>query len=372
MSSQRILQVITRSDWGGAPQIVESLSTRIEDVTAVACGPDGLLIDRLEEAGVPVHVQPHLQSSPHPRDVLAYRDLRTLLTEGNFDLVHAHSTKAGALARIAAARNSISSVFTVHGWGFYNTEYNALRPIVIKGEQFLARRTEKVICVSENDRQEGQKRDIVSEDTGEVIHNGIPPLHPHIDRNTLYEEFDIDTDTPIIGAIARLVPQKNPLEILETAKELSDRGHDFATILIGSGPLAEDCQEFIDYHNLENVYVPGFRDDVQELLFDFDIFLLPSRFEGFPLTVLECLHAGVPLVANDVGGVAEAIDDSVTGFVVNPNAIDNTFTDRVEILLSDPRRRQKMSNRAQQVAVSRFTEQRMIADYQNLYDALLT
>lgn len=370
MAENRILQVITRSDWGGAPRIVESLATRIDDVTAVACGPGGRLIERLERQNVPVHVQPHLRSAPHPADVLAYRDLKALIASGEFDLVHCHSTKAGALARLAANRLDVPTVFTVHGWGFYNTEYGALRPLVVRGERYLARKTEEVVCVSKHDRREGHKRDILEGDEGTVVHNGIPPLEPPKDRTTIEEAFGIDDEVPVLGAIARLAPQKDPLRILEVAKRLQHRGHEFAMVLIGSGPLQEECEDYVDRHGLERTYLPGFREDAKDLLHDFDVFLLPSRFEGFPLTVLECLHAGVPLVAHDVGGVAEAVDDGVTGFVVPPTA-DATFEDRVATLLDEPDRRRKMSVRSQQVARARFTEDRMVEEYSAVYERIL-
>ncbi|WP_079978685.1 glycosyltransferase family 4 protein [Halolamina sediminis] len=371
MSSHEILQIITRSDWGGAPRVVESLATNIDDVTAVACGPGGRLINRLKKQGVQVHVQPYLQSTPHPKDVLAYRDLRQLIAGGEFDLVHSHSTKAGALARLAASRVGVPSVFTVHGWGFYNTEYGSLRPIVIKGERFLERRTDEVVCVSRNDLREGRRHGILSEESGTVIHNGIPPLQYSSNRSTLYDEFEIDPDTPIVGSIGRLAAQKDPIAILKTAKQLRDDGYEIATVLIGSGPLKDKCIQYVDEHGLDSVYMPGFVDNALEFLPDFDVFLLPSRFEGFPLTILECLHAGVPLVAHDVGGVAEAIDDGKTGFVVPPDADNSRFVGRVETLLKHPEQRREMGKRAQQVAVDRFTEDRMVSDYRRLYDSIL-
>ena len=370
MSSPRILQVITRSDWGGAPRIVESLATQINEVAAVACGPGGRLIERLEENNVPVYVQPHLQSSPDPKDVLAYRDLQQLIVEGEFDIVHSHSTKAGALSRIAAARADVPTVFTVHGWGFYNTKYGSLRPLVIRGEQFLEKRTDEIVCVSENDYKQGIRQGILSSNKGTVIHNGIQPLDYSSDRNTLYEKFDIDQDIPIIGSIGRIAPQKNPIATLKAARELKQRGQNAATILIGSGPLENKCEEFINKHNMDNIYLPGFIENALDFLPDFDVFLLPSRFEGFPLTVLECMHAGVPIVAHDVGGIAEAIVDGETGFVVPPHGDDehDQFVDRVQNLLENPQRREHMGQQAQEVADKRFTERQMIAEYQDIYN----
>lgn len=366
MSADRILQVITRSDWGGAQRIVESLSRRLDGVTDVACGPGGRLIDRLADSDVTVHPQPHLRSAPHPADLLAYRDLRRLLADGDFDIVHGHSTKAGALARVAAARAGVPSVFTVHGWGFYNTGYGALRPLVVRGERLLARHTDRIVCVSENDRQQGRAHGVLSPGVGTVIHNGIPPRSGTPDRGRLRREFGIAPGTPVVGAIARLAEQKNPLGILRATRRLRDRGHEFATVLIGSGPLSRDCRAFVEEHDMENTFLPGFRDDALELLPEFDVFLLPSRFEGFPLTVLECLHAGVPVVAHDVGGVPEAIDDGVTGVVVPPDGVE-AFINGVETLLERPERRRHMGRRAQQVAGARFTEDRMVAQYRDLY-----
>ncbi|WP_262180162.1 glycosyltransferase family 4 protein [Haloarcula laminariae] len=368
MSADRILQVITRSDWGGAQRVVESLSRRLDGVTDVACGPGGRLIDRLTDSDVTVHLQPHLQSRPQPSDLLAYRDLRHLLEDGDFDIVHSHSTKAGVLARTAAARAGVPSVFTVHGWGFYNTEYSVLRPLVVRGERRLARHTDRIVCVSENDRRQGRAHGILSPKAGTVIHNGIQPHGGTPDRARLREEFGINSGMPIVGAVARLAEQKNPLKILRTACQLRDRGHEFATVLIGSGPLSSDCQSFVEDHGMENTFLPGFREDALELLPAFDVFLLPSRFEGLPLTVLESLHAGVPVVAYDVGGVAEAIDDGVTGMVVSSGG--GRFADAVETLLGRPEWRRHMGRRAQQVAGARFTEDRMVARYGDLYRSL--
>jgi len=151
---------------------------------------------------------------------------------------------------------------------------------------------------------------------------------------------------------------------------LRDRRHDIAAVLIGSGPLDDDCERFVEERGIDNVYLPGFREDALELLPDFDVFLLPSRFEGFPITVLECLHAGVPAVAYDVGGVGEAVDDCVTGHLVRPR--DNeTFVDRVAVLVEAPVRRDRMGRRAKRVAAHRFTEDRMIDAYEQVYDEVV-
>lgn len=370
LAEASVAHVITRSDWGGAPRVVKLLATGTEATTAVACGTGGKLIDELHEAGIPVHEQQSLQSTPDPiADARAFTDLLRLFRHESFDLVHCHSTKAGLLGRLAAKISGIPTVFTVHGWGFYNTDYGRFAPLVARGERGLARITDTIVCVAENDLNEGRARGIVQHTESTVVHNGIPPLSIPSDRMTLHEEIDIGPETTVVGAIARLAPQKNPLAVVRAGGALQQRGHDVSVVIIGDGPLSEHCRQYVDEHEID-VHLLGFRERALELLVDFDVFLMPSRFEGFPLTVLECLHAGVPVVAYDVGGISEAIHDGVTGFVVAPGD-EMELVDRTEQLVIDHGQREGMSNRAETIARSQYTAGRMVADYERIYASVL-
>jgi len=365
----RVLHVITRSDWGGAPRVVKLLATGTEADVAVACGTGGQLIDELRTGGVPVFEQPALQSPVSPvADARAFYSLYRLLRRESFDLVHCHSTKAGLLGRLAAKATDTPSVFTVHGWGFYNTDYRQTAPLIEHGERLLARITDAIVCVSENDLAEGRARAIVRSDESTVVHNGIPPITMPADRQTLREVADIEPETVVVGAIARLAPQKNPIAIVRAGGELQQRGHDVAVVLIGSGPLSDACKQYADEHGID-VHLLGFQEKALELLVDFDVFLMPSRFEGFPLTILECLYAGVPVVAYNVGGVGEAIVDGKTGYIVEQGN-ESAFVDRAERLVADAGRRERMRSRAE-AATEYYSARRMVADYERLYASVL-
>jgi glycosyltransferase involved in cell wall biosynthesis len=372
LSKKRILHIITRSDWGGAPRIVKLLAKETEAEVAVACGSGGRLIEELRAEAIPVFVQSSLQSPINPiADFQALFQLTRLLQNESFDLIHCHSTKAGLLGRFAAAVTNTPTVFTVHGWGFYNTEYDWARSVITQGERVLARVTEEIVCVSWNDLKQGRHSGIIQKTNSTVIHNGVRPLSFSDNRSHLEDVCSIDPATPVIGTIARLVPQKNPLAVLRTAKQLQDIGRTVQTVVIGSGPLAENCKQYVVEHNLENVHLLGFREDALELLTDFAAFLLPSQFEGFPLTVLESLHAGVPVVAYDVGGVAEAIQHGETGFIVS--ADDHvSFVEHVKQLLADDMQRSEMGDRAQAVACEKFSVGRMVSDYNRVYNRVLS
>ncbi|MFC4357714.1 glycosyltransferase [Halobium salinum] len=367
-----VLHVVTRSTWGGAQKVVHLLATRGHANASVACGGGGRLISELRTSRIPVFRLPAFRSSPAPlSDTRTLLRLLEILREHSFDLVHCHSTKAGLVGRLASLFSGVPTVFTVHGWGFYNTSYGSLRPLLVHGERALARGTTALVCVSENDRREGCERGILQNARTEVIHNGVPPYTPAPNSSPLWNELDIDDDVPVIGAVLRLAPQKDPLAILRVAKRLRGRGHPVSTVLIGDGPLAEDCKRFVRNNGMEDVHLLGFRQDALPLLADLDAFLLPSRFEGFPLTVLETMHLGVPIVAYDVGGVSEALSDRETGRVVLPGD-EAAFTDAVEELVVNKTRRREMGDAARRRARNRFTAERMVADYDRLYDSILS
>jgi glycosyltransferase involved in cell wall biosynthesis len=370
LTEANILHIITRSDWGGAPRIVKLLASGCKANTAVACGTGGKLIDELQAEEITVFEQPSLQSPIDPiADARAFASLYRLLRHESFDLVHCHSTKAGLLGRLAAKLAGTKTMFTVHGWGFYNIDYSRTAPVIARGERVIARITDALVCVSNNDLAEGRKHGIMQRTESTVIHNGIPPVSIPTDRRTLYQEVGIEPETTVVGAIARLAPQKNPLGIIRAGGELQQQREDVASVLIGDGPLAEECERYADEHDVD-IHLLGFHEHALDLLVDFDVFLLPSWFEGFPLTMLECLHAGVPVVAYDVGGVAEAINDGETGFVVAPGN-EEAFVDRIERLVLNPERREKMSTSAKTVAADQYNAERMVTDYERVYENVL-
>jgi glycosyltransferase involved in cell wall biosynthesis len=260
-------------------------------------------------------------------------------------------------------------VFTVHGWGFYNEEYDSITPLIVNGEKFLLHLSNAIVCVSENGLRQGHQKGVLKGDSGTVIHNGIPPMSPSPDRHTLEDQLNLNTDSTIIGAITRLSPQKNPLQIVKTAESLQEDGHDVTLVLIGDGPLADECRNYV-VDNGVDAYIPGFREDALDLLVDFDVFLLPSRFEGLPLTILEAMHLGIPVVAYDVGGIPEAIIDRETGYVI-PEESPELFLEAVERLVENPNTRYDFGQRATERARSYFTVDRMVHEYQELYESVL-
>jgi glycosyltransferase involved in cell wall biosynthesis len=364
-----VLHVITHSEWGGAQRVVALLAKRLPGQTTVACGPGGRLVQELLMSDVNVETQPHLRSPPDPvSDFRALVDLRRLFGRVEPDIVHLHSTKAGILGRIAAMRLDCPTVFTVHGWGFYNTGYPRLATGLRYLERLLAARTTEIVCVSRADYERGVKHGIL-DGRGTVIQNGIEQL-PHGGDVDLRAELDLDSNATVVGSVGRLVEQKNPIEAIEALCELRSRGVEAELVLVGSGPLLSDCRRYVNERELDSVHLLGFREDAYDLLADFDVFLMPSKFEGLPLSAIEACQLGVPVVAYDVGGISEVVVDGECGYVV-PAGDRGALVDALERLATDQALRIKYSRMAIERAHERFSADRMIADYETVYNRLL-
>jgi glycosyltransferase involved in cell wall biosynthesis len=173
---------------------------------------------------------------------------------------------------------------------------------------------------------------------------------------------------PILGTIARLGEQKGIDDLLRAAAELPDA----RVVVVGDGPLREKLSELAEALGVaDRVSWTGWVDDPASLLARFDIFVLPSRFEGLPLVILEAMLAAVPVVATDVGSVAEAIDDGRTGLLV-PASDPAALAAAIRGLLDDPVAARRLADAARQVAGEHFTASAMADRYDALYEQVMS
>jgi len=368
----RVLQIITLSEWGGAQQVCYDLATKLngkEFNVEVACASGGPLVEKLEKSGIKVHQINSLKRDFSPiQDLKCLFQIYSLIKKGKYQIVHCHSTKAGILGRIAAWLARVPRIyFTVHGWGFYNEqEYGWAQRILILAERLCARLSTKIICVSENDLKQGLLRKIAPREKLMVIRNGV--LVENQGRSgELRQEIKASEDEIVFGMVARLCAQKNPLLFLEAARQVLEKNKSCHFVLIGDGPLYEECLEFIAKNNLEGkAHLLGFRGDAGLLYPDFDVFVLSSNFEGLPLTIIEAMFAGLPVVATKVSGVPELVFPERNGFLTIPGNPED-LAQKILLLVEDTTLRKRMGQESRKIAESLFTLDRMIEEYSNLY-----
>ena len=375
MLRQKIMQLVTLSETGGAQKVVYFLAAGLDrekyEVT-VACGPGGELVEWLEKLpAVKVIELDCLKREISPfQDFLCFFKLYRLFKSGGYDIVHCHSSKAGILGRLAAHLAGVPKIFfTAHGWGIGGHQPFWLRLVYTLAERLAGRVSTRVACVSEYDRDKGLALKLVDAAKMAVIYNGVPDNAPSkVDRIAVRQELNLGAGSVVIGTVMRLSFQKQPLLFLEaTRRLLAEDSERYRFLIVGDGPLRSQCREFISQNKLEGqVILAGNREDVQRLLTGFDIFALFSAYEGLPLTIIEAMLAGVPVVAKNVGGVGEMVVHGETGYLVQGPDI-GPAVEQIKELAGSEELRTKMGLAGRKRAKELFDLDVMIARYEKLY-----
>jgi glycosyltransferase involved in cell wall biosynthesis len=364
----KITYIITRSDWGGAQAHLFDLIEYAHNHTSHECqliiGEEGTLAERVRAIGVPVFLVPTLVQPIHPlKDILAVHDLIRLFKQINPDLVHLHSSKAGMVGRLAARFLRIPAIFTAHGWAFTDGVPSFRRTISLPLERWVARYSQRIICVSEYDRQLALQYQVGKAEQLVAIHNGIPDIK--LNDLLRYERAGEENAAVKCIMVARFSAQKDYATLLHAASKVKAPLH---LQLVGQGELIEPMQQLARERKLENVvHFLGPRSNIPQLLAANDIFILTTNYEGFPISILEAMRAGLPVIASDVGGVREAVVDGVTGYLVPRGDVD-AVRERLEKLASNPELRRKMGEAGRQRFLQCFTAQQMLARTFGLYE----
>ena len=378
MTRIKVLLIVTLSELGGAQKVVYHIAAGLPpeqfEVT-VACAPGGELVNWLRNLPRGVQV---IEISGLKRNISLWDDLKAfgklyvLIKKGAFDIVHCHSSKAGVLGRLAAYIAGVPKIFfTAHGWGINEYQSRPVRFFYTWAERLAGVVSTGVVCVSESDLLKGRNLRLAANDKLKVIYNGMPEPRPK--EGVLRGELNIRKEDIVIGSVARLAPQKDPLFLLEVAGRMitspdnnQDRGRVYF-VIIGDGPLRSRCEEFVNLKNLQgSVFLMGAREDAAELLRDFDVFVLFSRWEGLPLTIIEAMLAGRPVVASAVGGVSEMVVDQKTGLLINASD-GRAAVQALRELAADRERRLSMGEAGRRRAVELFSINEMVNKYRELY-----
>jgi glycosyltransferase involved in cell wall biosynthesis len=355
----RLLILITLSDLGGAQTAVSLLLPGLVDrfeVTLAAHGR-GPLRGPAEAAGVPYIELEHLRRAIHPwQDTRGLVELVRLCRRLRPDIVHVHSSKVGVLGRLAAWLAGVPvRVYTVHGWSFAAYDGVAGR-VYLWLERLMRPLTTAVVCVSEATRRQGIAARACDDARTVVIHNAV-------EVGSIGARVE-SAGTPRIVSIGRLAFPKDFVTLLAALARVDA---DYRVSLLGDGPDASEVAATVKARGLSNrVELLGAQGTVAQLLARSDVFVLSSRSEGFPVSILEAMAAGLPVVATDVGGVAEAVVDGETGILV-PAANPQAFAGALERLLADVELRRRLGAAGRARALRLFDTPRYRAAQLDLY-----
>jgi glycosyltransferase involved in cell wall biosynthesis len=382
----RILRVIARLNVGGPSLHVsylgEGLATR-GYTTTLAAGTisegEASMAFVAEERGLEVTSVPGLQREISPRrDLTAVTKLRDLIVRHRPHILHTHTAKAGSLGRTAArlvgsARPPVV-VHTFHGH-MLKGEFDPARTRLFRAvERRLARETDVLVAVSPEVRDELVKVGVAPATKFAVVRLGIElseRMAGATDGAALRASLGIPRDRFCVGWVARMSAVKQPGDVLRALRRLRDLGVDAALIMIGDGPDRPGLEEQARSLGLvEGVHFVGFQHDVGPWFHAFDVLLLPSRSEGTPVSAIETLASGRPVVATDVGGTRDVVEEGISGFLV-PFGDVGAAAERLERLARDPALRERMGSAGQRRTLARYRVPRLVEDVDCLYRSLL-
>lgn len=244
------------------------------------------------------------------QDYAALKEIKNVIREVQPDIVHCHSSKAGVLGRLAAKQMHIKKIFyTPHAYSFQAPEFSASKKAVFVAiERWMSRHaTTMTFNVSKGERQCALENRLDKPEKFQVIYNGVPDI-PLPSKDEARKCLNLPIDVPVVGTTVRLNEQKDPFTFIKIAKNVIQSCPNTQFLYIGSGPLFEPMQKYIQEHQLDkNVHLCGYCEDAELLVPAFDVFLLTSLYEGFPYALLEALRAGAPIVATDTVGNNEIV-----------------------------------------------------------------
>lgn len=244
-------------------------------------------------------------------NIKAYKQLKKLIQENNYDIIHCHTPVAGVLTRLAARKNKNTTViYTAHGFHFFKGAPLLNWLIYYPVERFCARFTDKLITINKEDYERAKRFSLRK--NGKVYYvlgvginlEKIQKLKVDVKQKKI--ELGMSENTPILLSVGELNKNKNHETVLQALSELKDKN--FIYLICGRGVLKEYLERKIQELHLENkAKLLGYRSDVIKILKTADLFIFPSKREGLPVSVIEAMAAGLPIIASNVRGNRDLI-----------------------------------------------------------------
>ena len=347
----KLAHVLTRGDiLGGAQSHVRELALALRSLgheVIVITGAPGAFTCQLQQAGIRwIQVRSLVRPVRPHRDLAALIELWFVFGRLKPDLVCAHTAKAGLLARAAAWLRGIPTVFTPHGWAIFDRASLQPIPFYCFAERLASRLGARVISVCEYERGLAETYAVCPADALDVVPNGIGELSLHRTRA-------IDTQPPLIVMVARFAPQKDHGTLVQALSGLLHM--EWRLVLVGDGELKGILAAQVEQLGLrERVRISPPDSDVSRLLLEAQIFVLATNFEAFPISILEAMRAGLPVVATNVGGIGECVQNGETGLLVRLRDVED-LRNALACLLTQPGLRVAMGAAGQRVWARQFT-----------------
>lgn len=369
----RILYVITLPDIGGAQthllEVACAMQKSGHDVQIVA-GKYGWLTEQLEIKGIEISVIDELvREISLKKDWATVYKIRNIIKKWHPDIVHCHSSKAGIVGRIAAFMEGVPSVFTAHGWAFTEGVPFFKRVLYSVIENIMLNITSKCFCVSEYDRCLAKKWFLRDSHKIITVHNGIGG--DGLQRDAIVRMLDNGSILRLI-MVGRFSKPKDHMLLIKSVYDINKKYPGQVHLsLVGDGDLFAAANQYVVANNLGDfIVLLGESTCVDSLLTQSDVFCLISNYEGLPISIIEAMRAGLPVIASDVGGNNELVVDGVNGYLVS-RGDRKGLVQAIEKLIKDRNLITEFGKRSQEKFRMEFTFSAMMQKIESAYRDVL-
>lgn len=327
--------------------------------------------ERLNELEITRH---HFDIQRKPfsvENIKAYYQLKKILREGYFDVIHCHSPMGGVLARLAAkAVGNISVIYTAHGFHFYKGAPKRNWFIYYLIEKYLSKFTDILITINKEDYEQSlsfkAKRAIFIPGIGidtERFRN------ISVDQEEKRKHLQVPKDMIVILSIGEMIKRKNHATVLKALTKVNNRN--FIYLICGSGELEEHLRDIsLKLGIIDKVRFLGFRNDIPDICGLSDIFIFPSYQEGLPVAAMEAMSAGLPVICSSIRGNTDLIIDGYGGFLHDANDVDG-FAQSIDLLIKNSELRKVMGQR-NLIAVKKYDKKIVKKRMEEIYSSFLS
>lgn len=332
-------------------------------------------IERFREAGIRVEIVEMVREVDREQDLRAYRELREFFRDNPFDIIHTHSSKAGILGRFAAwrARNPAFRVHAPHSFAFEMDLPPSRKWLFLNAERIAGRLTHLLVCTCDGEREIAVRNRIVPPNRAAVVRTGVDlkRFHPQSDAHRIREELDLPDRHRIVGTVGAIVEQKGHRTLVEAAPLVIDEMPHTTFVVVGSGNLRDDLEARVAELGLGRRFrFLGHRDDVPRVLATFDLFVMPSLWEGMPYALVEAMAVGVPVVGSDIPGIADIVRPHQTGRLAPPGDPE-ALAEAIRTALTEEGKSATMAQAARGTVVREHSRERMLASLVACYERLM-
>lgn len=317
--------------------------------------------------------QVHMIRDIGKEDLTAIIKVRKLIKQHKPDIVYAHSSKAGAIARVADMGLKNYCIYNPHGWAFNMKCSEKKRKVYIAIEKIAALFCDKIICISEAEKQSALEKKICKEKKLQVIFNGVDVegYKERTCKNVQRNDLNIPENAFIVGMVGRISQQKAPDVFIKMAKLVKEEIPHAHFIIVGNGEQKKDIIEYANNNGLSDcLHITGWVDDPMSYVELFDVACLLSRWEGFGLVLPEYMMAGKPIVASRVDAIPNIIRNEENGLLVSVDDAD-AASKAVLRLYTECGLKEKLLEKGLVDVYSRFNVRRVSDEHGMLFKNIL-